>query len=123
MVKTRGLTHIHLAVRNLDQSLRFYTQGLGMTERFRDGPKMVFLNTPGSQDLITLNEDPAEALLAGVNGGVLHFGFRLADSADLDTAIAEVGAAGGKLIQRGEHAPGVPFAYVEDLDGFVIELY
>ena len=93
-----------------------------MQERFRDGPKMVFLNTPGSQDLITLNEDPAEAELAGVNGGVAHFGFRLADSGALDTAIAEVEAAGGRLIRRGEHGPGVPFAYVEDPDGYMVEL-
>ncbi len=93
-----------------------------MKERFRNGPKMVFLNTPGSQDLITLNEDPAEEDLAGVNGGVAHFGFRLSDTADLDGAIAEVEAAGGRLIRRGEHAPGVTFAYVEDPDGYVIEL-
>ncbi len=122
MIRTQGLTHIHLVVRDLERSLRFYQGVFGMAERFRDGPKMVFLNTPGSEDLITLNEDPAEARLAGVNGGVAHFGFRLADSAGLDAAIAEVEAAGGKLIRRGEHAPGVPFAYVEDPDGYVIEL-
>lgn len=122
MIRTQGLTHLHLVVRDLERSLRFYQQVFGMEERFRDGPKMVFLNTPGREDLITLNEDPAEARLAGVNGGVAHFGFRLASSTDLDTAIAEIEAAGGKLIRRGEHAPGVPFAYVEDPDGYVIEL-
>lgn len=122
MIETQGLTHIHLVVRNLERSLQFYQGAFGMEERFRDGPKMVFLNTPGSSDLITLNEDPAEAELAGVNGGVAHFGFRLADSAALDTAIAEVEAAGGKLLRRGEHGPGHPFAYVEDPDGYVIEL-
>ena len=122
MIRTRGLTHIHLVVRDLERSLRFYQRVFGMEERFRSGSKMVFLNTPGSQDLITLNEDPAEARLAGVNGGVAHFGFRLANSTDLDTAIAEVEAAGGQLIRRGEHAPGVPFAYVGDPDGYVIEL-
>ena len=122
MIQTQGLTHIHLVVRDLERSLRFYQGVFGMKERFRDGPRMVFLNTPGSQDLITLNEDPAEAQLAGVNGGVAHFGFRLANSADLDTAIAEVEATGGKLNRRGEHSPGVPFAYVEDPDGYVIEL-
>ena len=122
MIKTQGLTHIHLVVQNLDRSLRFYQGVFGMEERFRDGPKMVFLNTPGSQDTITLNEDPAEAHLAGVNGGVAHVGFRLANSDDLNAAVAEIEAAGGKLIRRGEHAPGVPFAYVEDPDGYVIEL-
>ncbi|MEE8507864.1 MAG: VOC family protein [Myxococcota bacterium] len=122
MIRTQGLTHIHLVVRDLERSLRFYQGVFGMEERFRAGPKMVFLNTPGSEDLITLNEDPAEARLAGVNGGVAHFGFRLAESVDLDAAIAEVEAAGGKLIRRGEHAAGVPFAYVEDPDGYTIEL-
>lgn len=122
MIKTQGLTHIHLVVRDLERSLRFYQGVFGMQERFRDGPKMVFLNTPGSQDTITLNEDPAEAELAGVNGGVAHFGFRLADAAALDAGIAEIEAAGGRLIRRGEHAPGVAFAYVEDPDGYVIEL-
>jgi len=122
MIRTQGLTHIHLVVRDLERSLRFYRSVFGMEERFRDGPRMVFLNTPGSRDLVTLNEDPAEARLAGVNGGVAHFGFRLADPADLDGAIAAVEAAGGKLLQRGEHGPGIPFAYVADPDGYVIEL-
>ena len=122
MIRTQGLTHIHLVVRNLERSLRFYKGVFGMEERFRDGPKMVFLNTPGSEDLITLNEDPSDARLAGMNGGVTHFGFRLTESADLDAAIEEVEAAGGKLVRRGEHAPGVPFAYIEDPNGYVIEL-
>lgn len=121
MIKTQGLTHIHLVVRDLERSLRFYQGVFGMEERFRDGPKMVFLNTPGTSDLITLNEDPGEVQLAGVNGGVAHFGFRLTDTATLDTAIAEVEAAGGMLIRRGEHAPGAAFAYVRDPDGYVIE--
>ncbi len=122
MIRTKGLTHIHLVVRDLERSLRFYQGIFGMEERFRDGPKMVFLNTPGSEDLITLNENPAEVQLAGVNGGVAHFGFRLSDSSDLDGAISEVETGGGKLIRRGEHAPGVVFAYVADPDGYVIEL-
>lgn len=70
---------------------------------------------------LTLNEDASEAQVAGVSGGVSHFGFRLTEASDLDAAIAEVEAAGGKLIQRGEHAPGAPFAYVRDPDGYVIE--
>ena len=122
MIRTQGLTHIHLVVRDLDRSLAFYTRVFGLEERFREGRCMVFLNTPTSQDLITLNEDPAEAQLAGVNGGVNHFGFSLAPGTDLDAAIAEVEAAGGALVKRGEHAPGVPFVYVRDPDGYLIEL-
>jgi len=122
MIRTRGLYHLHLVVRDLERSLRFYQSVFGMEEQFRAGPKMVFLRTPGSQDLITLNEDPAEAELAGVNGGVAHFGFALDDGADLDAAIREVESAGGKLLRRGERGPNERYAYVSDPDGYVIEL-
>jgi catechol 2,3-dioxygenase-like lactoylglutathione lyase family enzyme len=122
MIRTNGLYHIHLVVRDLDRSLRFYQTVFGMEERFRAGPKMVFLNTPGSADMITLNEDPNEAAIAGRSGGVAHFGFRLADPATLEAAIAEVERAGGRLVERGEHGGHVPFAYVADPDGYVIEL-
>jgi catechol 2,3-dioxygenase-like lactoylglutathione lyase family enzyme len=122
MIKTQGLTHIHLVVRDLERSLAFYESVFGMRERFRDGPKMVFLNTPGSGDLVTLNEDPAESAHAGSSGGIAHFGFRLVDSGELDAAIAAVERAGGKLIRQGEHAPGARYAYVADPDGYVIEL-
>ena len=121
MIRTEGLTHIHLFVRDLERSLRFYKGVFGMDERFREGPHMVFLSTPGSEDLITLHEDPNEGQLAGAKGGVDHFGFRLTARSDFDAAIASVEAAGGKLIKRGEHAPGVPFVYVADPDGYVIE--
>ena len=122
MIKTEGLTHIHLMVRTLERSLRFYQDVFGMKELFRDGPAMVFLNTPGSRDSITLNEDPSMTGVAGQSGGVAHIGFRLADKSNLDAAIAEIEKAGGRLVSRGEHAPGVGYAYVADPDGYVIEL-
>jgi len=74
MIRTQGLTHIHLVVRDLERSLRFYKGVFGMEEQFRDGPCMVFLNTPGSSDLITLNEDPREVQLAGVTEAWLTSG-------------------------------------------------
>lgn len=122
MIPTLGLTHIHLVVRDLERSLRFYQGVFGMAEMFRSGPHMVFLRTPGSADTITLNQSADEAHLAGVNAGVGHFGFRRAEGVDLEAAIREVEAAGGTLVRRGEHAPGVPFAYVQDPDGYLIEL-
>jgi len=121
MIKTKGLHHIHLVVADLDRSLRFYEGAFGMRELFRAGPKMVFLQTPGSSDLITLNEDPAERDNAGKSGGIAHFGFKLAEG-DLDEAVREIERAGGSVLSLGEHAPGVPFAYVADPDGYTIEL-
>jgi catechol 2,3-dioxygenase-like lactoylglutathione lyase family enzyme len=123
MIRTEGLTHIHLRVSDLDRSLAFYQRVFGLEEMFREGPNMVFLRTPGRRDTITLNEDPdQDKARVGDSGGIAHFGFRLADDADLELAIQEVRAAGGTLVRRGEHSPGEPYAYVTDPDGYVIEL-
>jgi catechol 2,3-dioxygenase-like lactoylglutathione lyase family enzyme len=119
VIETEGLTHIHLFVADLDRSLRFYREAFGLEEVFRDGPTMVFLRPPNSTDSITLNEVPEQA---GAVGGVDHFGFRLVDRSQLDRAIDEVERAGGRLLERGEHAPGVAYAYVADPDGYTIEL-
>jgi predicted enzyme related to lactoylglutathione lyase len=54
---------------------------------------------------------------------VAHFGFRLVDPDDIDRAIAEVERAGGRLHRRGEFAPGLPYAYVADPDGYEIEIW
>lgn len=119
MIETEGLTHIHLFVADLDRSLRFYREVFGLEETFRPGPKMVFLKPPNSNDTITLNEEPGKA---GAAGGVDHFGFRLSDKSQLDSAIDEIERAGGRLLERGEHAPNAPYAYVADPDGYMIEL-
>ena len=121
-IRTEGLTHLHLAVRDLDQSLRFYLGVFGMEELFREGEGMVFLRTPGAADTVTLRRSASSDDRPGAGGGIGYFGFRLADEEDLDRAVEEVERAGGRLIRRGEHPDGQPFAYVTDPDGYVIEL-
>ena len=121
MAKTQGLTHLHLGVRDIQRSLAFYQAALGMKVSFWEGPTMVFLNTPGSGDLVTLRQAGDDELV-GPGGGFGHFGFGLASKDDLDTAVRDVVEAGGELVERGEHGPGHPFAYVRDPDGYVIEL-
>ena len=121
MIKTSGLYHLHLHVRDLDRSLRFYTGAFGMKELFRDGPTMVFLQTPGSKDLLTLNADPTESRAAGVPAGIDHFGFDLAPGQSLDEAITEIEKHGGKLLRR-SGPTGRQYAYLHDPDGYTIEI-
>lgn len=71
---------------------------------------------------MTLESDAAGAGGAGTSGGIDHFGFRVKDPRRLEEAVAEVKAAGGRLVQRGEHAPGRPLADVADPNGYLIEL-
>jgi predicted enzyme related to lactoylglutathione lyase len=51
-----------------------------------------------------------------------HVGLSLAPGQNLDAAVEDVVRAGGQVVQRGEHAPGLPFAYVTDPDGNMLEL-
>jgi catechol 2,3-dioxygenase-like lactoylglutathione lyase family enzyme len=120
MIRTRGLHHINLNVRDIERSLRFYQELFGLEVMFWEGDGMVFLRTPGGFDTITLCAAGPDAPIAG--GGVSHFGFALVDKRDLDTAAEEIERAGGKVLRRGEHAPGAPYLYCADPDGYVIEL-
>jgi len=120
-----GIRHVHLLVAEHDRAIAFYREVFGMEERFRDGP-IVFLGTPGGGDSLALNlaMTDEERGRVGQQGGWEHFGIHLPDrSADaVDAAVERVKAAGGLLLDRGEHAPSVHYAYVADLDGYAIEL-
>lgn len=120
-VKTAGIRHIHLLVADLDRSIRFYGDAFGMLEKHRDGDDLVFLNTPGTHDSLALHLVHGDGRI-GKTGGYEHFGMTVLDRDALDDAVATVEAAGGTLVEKGEHAPGVPYAYVRDPDGYVIEL-
>jgi len=119
MVRTYGLTHINLAVRDAGQSLQFYRQVFGVEEYGRAGG-LVHAKTPGCRDVITFDE---HAPGAGESRGIVHFGFRLVSPGDIDAAVDEVGRAGGKLVRRGEFSPGYPYAYVADPDGYEVEIW
>jgi len=118
MIRSHGLNHIQLNVRNLARSVAFYEKAFGLKVKFRIGRRMAFLQSPGADDLITLNKRASDESVG--NGGVAHFGFAM--DAPIEKCITQVTRAGGKLIDRGEHAPGVGYAYISDPDGYVIEL-
>lgn len=121
MIKTKGLTHLHLMVSDIQRSLNFYQTVFGLEVKFWAHETLVFLNTPGANDMLALHlAEPGAP--TGLSGGITHFGFELKDKADLDEAIAAVVAAGGAFKKRGEFTPGMPFAYVSDPDGYEIEL-
>jgi len=119
MLKTHGLSHIALAVADPERSARFYSEAFGAAEYYRDA-NQIQVKGPGAWDVLAFDRDPAQA---GKSGGVAHFGIRLIKPEDMDGVLEAVLAAGGKLLRRGEFAPGVPFAYVADPDGYEIEIW
>jgi catechol 2,3-dioxygenase-like lactoylglutathione lyase family enzyme len=119
MVKTHGLTHISLAVRDPERSMRFYRDLFGAEEYYRDETS-IQARGPGQSDVLAFERDPESA---GRAGGIRHFGFRLIAPNDIDAAVESALRAGGRLLERGEHAPGFPFAYVADPDGYQIEIW
>jgi len=119
MVRTHGLTHIALSVRDPDRSLEFYRAVFGVREYFRDATT-IQVQGPGPHDVLAFERRPETA---GASGGIIHFGFRLESPDDIEAAVGSVERAGGTVTSRGEFAPGLPYAYVCDPDGYEIEIW
>jgi len=119
MVRTYGLTHIGLQVRDVKRSFRFYRHVFGVQAVWR-GPGEIQFQTPGCHDVVALEEKGGRPR---PTGGVTHFGFRLRNPADLDAAVRAVVRAGGKVLERGEFVPGEPYAFVADPDGYRVEIW
>ena len=118
-VRTFGLTHIALAVRDIDRSSRFYQDVFGAVEVYRqDG--FVQLQTPGTRDVLVLEANPQQA---GPGGGIAHFGFRLASPDDIGAARAAVEQAGGVVREQGDFVPVEPYLFARDPDGYEIEIW
>ena len=115
MAKVTGVIFI-MPVADMDKAARFYCDAFELQEVFR-GDNIAFVGLPGSDTAVGLLHDPSAA-----GGGPQNVGLHLDHALNLDDAVAEIERAGGRVIERGEHAPGVPFAKVADPDGNVFEV-
>jgi catechol 2,3-dioxygenase-like lactoylglutathione lyase family enzyme len=120
MIRTYGLTHVALAVKDVRRAARFYQQVFGAVEVYQ-GERFVQVQTAGSRDVLVFEERDPDRV--GQSGGIAHFGFRLQDAADIDAAAAEVTRAGGTVTARGEFCPGEPYVFATDPDGYAIEIW
>lgn len=118
-VKTHGLTHVALAVRDPKRSLSFYQAVLGVIAVYED-EGFVQAQTPGSRDVLVFERKPRRA---GKAGGVAHFGFRLRRPTDIGHALAAIRAAGGTIRDHGEFVPGEPYVFFTDPDGYEVEIW
>jgi catechol 2,3-dioxygenase-like lactoylglutathione lyase family enzyme len=115
MAKITALGFV-VPVNDVDKAVRFYCDAFELTEVYR-GDNIVFVGLPGTDAAIGILHDPERA-----GGGPQHIGFHVDHAVNPDDAVRDVERAGGKILERGEHAPGVPFARIADPDGNVLEI-
>lgn len=124
-VRVTGLDHFVLRVRDLDASIGFYRDLLGlpieMLEEYRAGTRPFVSARVGGQ-LIDLVPDPT---YDGTLGGLLHFCVRV--DGPIDAVLPRCRAAGVSVVEDepvirlGATGYG-PSVYVRDPDGYVVEI-
>ena len=118
-VKTMGLTHLSLFVKDIKRTLKFYQEVFGVEVMYHQNG-FLQVTTPGSNDIIVF-EEGKESI--GESGGVKHFGFRIENPGDIHQAIEAVKNAGGNIIDQGEFVPGEPYVFFKDPDGYEVEIW
>lgn len=103
-------------VRDLDKAAKYYIDAFGLEEVFRN-EGIVFVGIPGSDSAVGLLLAPEEA-----GQGPRHVGLHVDHDLDRDGVLKGVEAAGGTIVEQGEHGPGVPWARIADPDGNVLEI-
>ena len=119
MIKTFGLTHIALHVKDVKRSSAFYQKIFGVKEMYCY-PDFIQVQTPGSRDIIVFEKLKKKTVPAKSE---FHFGFRLPKPCDLKPIIQKIKKAGGKIKQTGEFIPGEPYVFFYDPDGYEIEMW
>lgn len=120
MTKTYGLTHLAIAVRDVESTLKFYSHIFDMEVMYHQ-EKMIQLTTPGNHDILVFEEK--EGANIGTSGGIAHFGFRLRDPKSIKEIHQKVLEAGGEVVDQGEFVPGSPYIFFKDLDGYILEVW
>ena len=119
MIKTFGLTHIALRVKDVKRSSAFYQKVFGVKEMYCF-PDFIQVQTPGSKDIIVFEKQKKK--IANTKKE-FHFGFRLLKPSNLKPVIKKIKDAGGKIKETGEFVAGEPYVFFYDPDGYEIEIW
>ncbi|MDO9501490.1 VOC family protein [Falsiroseomonas sp.] len=116
--------HVHLKVAELERSLRFWRDLIGLEVQQRIGDQAVFLSAGGYHHHIALNtwESAGGSPPAARTTGLYHVALLLPDRPALARALRQLVQAGWPLEGASDH--GVSEAlYLRDPDGNGVELY
>jgi len=109
---------VHLTVTDLDRSVAFYQDAIGLRQRSRDGD--VAAMGAGGEDLLVLHEAPS-ARPAGRHAGLYHFALLHPSREELARALVRLASTRTPIDGASDH--GISEAiYLPDPDGNGIEL-
>ncbi|MEI6077605.1 MAG: VOC family protein [Verrucomicrobiota bacterium] len=123
MSNVNKLLHTRFRVDDLERTVRFYCEVLGLTEIKRHksprGSELVFLQTPGSEELIEITCFPGSGPVQ-VQPDLTHLAFEVDDLA----AFGQHLAAHGLKYSDGPttSSSGTTFAFIDAPEGYEIEL-
>ena len=118
------LLHTRMRVNDIERSVRFYKEALGLIESRRHtsprGAQLVFLQTPGSDEEIELCQMPAGAASVQVQPDLMHLAFQVDD---LTKFAAEAKAKGYELSDGPTSTgSGSMIAFIDAPEGYEVEL-
>lgn len=119
-----GIGHVHLKVSDLDRSIAFYRDVIGLEVTQMYGDQAAFLSAAGYHHHIGLNTWDSRGGARPPRGstGLYHTAFLYPDRAALGRAVAHAADMGVRIYGAADH--GVSEAvYFDDPDGNGIELY
>ena len=122
-MKVKKLLHTRMRVSDLDQTIRFYTDVLGLEVLERKtsprGSQLAFLKVPNSEELIELTSFPPSGPVT-VQEDLVHLAFQVEN---LDDTIALLNTKGIKITDGPtKTSSGSRFIFIDAPDGYEVEL-
>jgi lactoylglutathione lyase len=122
-MKVKKLLHTRMRVSDMEQTIRFYTEVLGLEVLERKvsprGSHLAFLKVPNSEELIELTSFPPSGPVK-VQEDLVHLAFQVES---LDDTIASLNAMGVTITDGPTtSSSGSRFIFIDAPDGYEIEL-
>ena len=121
MIKTHGVLHFTIPVKDLDRSEKFYKELFGF-ERVRRNKHMIFMQSGNDNFVLTYSERPVDP--NPIDGTAVHSAFRVT-SEEYDSAMKFLATKGIKILKEKDRDTGTfqgRSAYFEDPDRNVLEI-
>ena len=122
-MQVKKLLHTRMRVSDLDQTIRFYTDVLGLEVLERKtsprGSQLAFLKVPNSEELIELTSFPPSGPVI-VQEDLVHLAFQVES---LDDTIEQLGAKQIRITDGPTtSSSGSRFIFIDAPDGYEVEL-